>query len=49
MLCLADDDLAICYNHLDLPRNISVAGGTTKANYCYLAEDTKVSAVFEAH
>ena len=39
----------ICYNHLDLPRKISVAGGTTKANYCYLADGTKVSAVFEAH
>ena len=28
----------ICYNHLDLPRKISVAGGITKANYCYLAD-----------
>ena len=40
---------AITYNHLDLPRKISGAGGTTKANYCYLADGTKVSAVFEAH
>ena len=30
---------------LDLPRKISVAGGTTKANYCYLADGTKVSAL----
>ena len=36
---------AITYNHLDLPRKISVAGGTTKANYCYLADGTKVSAL----
>ena len=35
----------ICYNHLDLPRKISVAGGTIKANYCYLADGTKVSAL----